>query len=330
MSAMPPREIIRRCVAFDAPERIGLTFTGQARINDVAGGGILQPHGWTADARVEGNMDVYQDEWGNTWHRIRGMSQGGEVRDPAIKDWRDLDRVTLPNYKDPARYDSARNSFAAHPDKYPLGSLPGFPFAIMRYMRKMEVFLEDVLVNRDHVEELQRRVVAVLKDAIDGLAGAGADAVFFCEDWGTQDRLLVDPALWRSLFRPGFEELVSAAAARGMNVWMHSCGCVESIIEDLIGVGIKVLQFDQPALYGSDHLAGRYRGRVAFWCPVDIQKTMQSGDRDVIRAEAKHMCRALAAFQGGFIAKNYGDLHGIGVDPQWDQWAYEAFVESGG
>lgn len=31
-------------------------------------------------------------------------------------------------------------------------------------------------------------------------------------------------------------------------------------------------------------------------------------------------------FRGGFIAKNYGDLHGIGVAPEWDEWAYQTFV----
>jgi hypothetical protein len=34
-------------------------------------------------------------------------------------------------------------------------------------------------------------------------------------------------------------------------------------------------------------------------------------------------------FRGGFIAKNYPDLSGIGVKPEWDQWAYDAFVEAG-
>jgi hypothetical protein len=29
------------------------------------------------------------------------------------------------------------------------------------------------------------------------------------------------------------------------------------------------------------------------------------------------------------IAKDYGDLHGIGVLPEWDQWAYDTFVRVG-
>ena len=47
---------------------------------------------------------------------------------------------------------------------------------------------------------------------------------------------------------------------------------------------------------------------------------------DFIRRETE---RLVTLFRGGFIAKNYGDLHGIGVDPEWDKWAYDTFVRVG-
>jgi len=325
---MTSREIIQRAINFENPERIGLTFSG-GRISDTAHAGATPAEGWTNRRHTEDDMEVWWDEWGNSWHRFVGMSKGGEVREPVLKDWKDLDGLTLPDYSNPARYEKAAEAFSKNPDRYRIGGLPGFPFGIMRYMRKMEIFLEDVLLHRDEVEELQRRVIAVIKDAMRNQAKAGADAVFFCEDWGTQERLLVSPRLWRDLFKPGFAELVGEAKANGLEVWMHSCGCVTEIIPDLIEVGIKVLQFDQPDLHGVEDLAKHGNGKVTFWCPVDIQRTLQTGDRDAIRAGAKKLIDCLGAHGGGFIAKNYGDLHGIGVKEEWDQWAYEAFVEFG-
>lgn len=325
---MTSREIIRKAIRFEGPERIGMTFD-RGRMNDMAGAGAAPMPGWSDRRRVEGKMEVWWDEWGNSWHRFVDMSKGGEIRDPVLKDWKDLDKLKLPNYADPARFENARKAFAANPDRYRIGSLPGFPFGIMRYMRKMEVFLEDVLLCREEVEELQRRVVRILKDAMRNFAKAGADGVFFCEDWGTQERLLVSPRLWRDLFKPGFAELVREARDNGLDVWMHSCGCVNDIIPDLIEVGIKALQFDQPDLHGVESLGRRFGGKVAFWCPVDIQRTLQTGDREAIRAAAKKLIEQLGSHGGGFIAKNYGDLHGIGVRQEWDDWAYEAFVEFG-
>ena len=326
---MTSREIIQRVINFEDPERIGMVFSGGRLRDTVSGSPKRKTYSGPDAVRVEGNMEVYEDEWGNTWHRIRGMSKGGEVRDPVLKTWDDLDNLELPDYTDPTRYEDARQVYAENPDKYRLGGLPGFPFAIMRYMRKMEVFLEDVLLHRAEVEELQRRVVSVIKDAVVRMADAGCDALMYCEDWGTQECLLVRPELWRDLFKPGYREIIAEAHAHGIEVWMHSCGCITEIIEDLIEVGIKVLQFDQPAVHSIERLASDFGGRVTFWCPVDIQRTLQTGDRDKIRAEARLLCEKLGGFSGGFIAKNYGDLHGIGVPEEWDQWAYEAFVEFG-
>ena len=42
------------------------------------------------------------DIWGNTWHRVKGMSQGGEVCKAVLEDWADLDDLQLP---DPAQRD---------------------------------------------------------------------------------------------------------------------------------------------------------------------------------------------------------------------------------
>ncbi|MBI2441355.1 MAG: hypothetical protein HYV35_08300 [Lentisphaerae bacterium] len=53
---------------------------------------------------------------------------------------------------------------------------------------------------------------------------------------------------------------------------------------------------------------------------------LPTGDRDLIERETR---RLVETFRGGFIAKNYPDLKGIGVQPEWDQWAYEAFLRAG-
>ena len=49
---------------------------------------------------------------------------------------------------------------------------------------------------------------------------------------------------------------------------------------------MDVLQFDQPDLHTLDFLA-QFAGKVTYWCPIDIQTTLQTGDRGVIRAKAR-------------------------------------------
>ena len=325
---MTPREIIEKVVTFQSPPRIGMTFS-RDRQNDVVSGGIGRDPNFDDKRHVKDNVEYWYDVWGNLWHRIVGMSAGGEVAEPVLKDWADLDTLVLPDFSDPARYQAARKNHADHPDLFPVGGLPAFPFNTMRYMRKVEVFLADVLLYPDHVMALQRRMVDLIKDSILQWSHTEAKALMFCEDWGTQERLLINPELWRKMFRPGFEEIVGFANDHGLQVWMHSCGYIYDIMDDLIGVGMQVLQLDQPDLVGVEKLGREFGGRVTFWSPVDIQKTLQTGDHDTIRDAARRMVEHLGGAGGGFIAKNYGDLHGIGVPEQWDDWAYEAFVEFG-
>jgi len=107
-------------------------------------------------------------------------------------------------------------------------------------------------------------------------------------------------------------------------VIMHSCGYVWDILEDVAETGICCMQFDQPALYGLERLAARLRElNLCLYAPVDIQRVLPTGDRELIEREAHRM---VELFEGGFIAKNYPDLRGIGVQAEWDEWAYQVFL----
>ncbi|MGB2823596.1 MAG: hypothetical protein WBF17_21630, partial [Phycisphaerae bacterium] len=101
------------------------------------------------------------------------------------------------------------------------------------------------------------------------------------------------------------------------------------IIGDLIECGVHCLQFDQPRLHGIETLSERFGGKVAFWCPVDIQKTLQTRDGRQIREEARLLVEKLGRFGGGFVAGHYGGNEAIGLTPDVQDIACRAFVEFG-
>ena len=323
---MTPRETIRENVRRGKPERIGLNFDG-GRHNDFRNVSIGPSPCWKQKRWTEGNVEYYDDEWGNVWHRISHMGSLGEIFRPVLEDWKKLDSYELPRMDDPARFAHIPEKIKSSPDRFHAGSLPGFPFGICRYMRKMEVYLQDLVVEREKVDELHRRVTDLLQQIICRYGEAGCDGIIFAEDWGTQERTLVSPAMWHDIYAPLYRRLCGTAHDYGMDVLMHSCGYNWAILDDLADAGVNALQFDQPALYGLERLAEKFRDRrLCLYSPVDIQKVLPTGDREKIEAEARRM---VALFRGGFIAKNYPDLHGIGVKPEWDGWAYEAFLSAG-
>ncbi len=330
---MDSREIIHRCIEFTGPERIGYDF--------------ISPHpsdflsvGWgrgSVTVNEEDDPDIrrqvpdfpgqlYRDEYGTIWGRVDARHSGEVIKGVLQDGWELLAGYQLPDYTSPSLYDDLQEAFAASPDLYHVGALPGFPFAIMRYMRRMDHFLMDVLIHEREVLRLNAMVVDMLLGCIDNYGRIGADGVMFAEDWGTQDRLLVSPALWRHLFKPSFRVLVERAHSHNLHVLMHSCGYIYEIIEDLIEVGIDVLQLDQPELTGVDRLHHEFGGRIAFYCPVDIQSVMQTGDKAAIQREARRMVERLSCFDGGFIAKDYPSWDAIDVKEEWAQWARDAFM----
>jgi len=326
---MTSREIIKRVLAFDHPERIGLTFSpykGEPRTSDICGGGPSADPNATEEKWCEGRYQCSRDEWGNVWAKV-DERHCGEVIRGVIQSWDDLDSYQLPPLDDPTRYETVKAHWAQNTDHYRLGTFPGFAFNVTRYMRGFEQFLLDCASDPTQVKRLNDTIVALVERVIDLYADAGADGIFTCEDWGTQERLLVSPTMWREIFLPSFERVVARAHSRGLAVWMHSCGYLWEIIPDLIAVGVDVLQFDQQENYPLTRLAEAHAGKVTFWCPVDIQKVLQTQDKATIQAYARRMRELLGGHGGGFIAKDYSDWRALGITEDEQQWAYEAFLD---
>jgi len=87
-----------------------------------------------------------------------------------------------------------------------------------------------------------------------------------------------------------------------MHVDFHSCGYVYEVIGDLIEIGADMINLNQPSLLGVEKLAADFAGRVCFFCPVDIQRTLMNGTVEEIRAEAKDLIDLLGRPDGGFVA----------------------------
>jgi len=326
-----PRRIVQRSLAFDGPERIpyamGGGFPSDVRFVGRKGAPNSRARDW--EPKPDGSWDMV-DEWGNTWGRLEGITKGEVTHGVIEEDWSLLESYQLPRVDDPALYsDAARRCGELHAQGfYVLGST-SWPFNVARYLRRMENFLADVAAEPDKVRYLLDRVADVVEAEIRGMAGAGVDGVMTGEDWGTQDRLLVSPRSFREIFKPVFRRLCDVAHEHGLAVWFHSCGYVRDVIGDWLEVGINVCQFDQPELHGLDFLAEQFGGKMHFWCPVDIQKTLQTRDIPAIEAAARRYVETLGRSGGGFIAGYYGSNEAIGLDPKYQEAACRAFMAAG-
>jgi uroporphyrinogen decarboxylase len=322
---MDSREIVRRTIDFTGPERVARSFEPVDFVS--SGPEIFNPSGeWR---RTHGREWQRKDEWGNTWARLDDTSKG-EIVHGALDDLAQVNTFHFPDFDDLAIYASARRLFAENPQLWHIGGIHGFAFSIARKLRRMEQYLMDILLEPEKIARLHDRIDEVIKAQVRRLAEAGADSIMIAEDWGTQTQLLISPRLWRQEFKPRFARLCAYIHSLGMSLFMHSCGKMTVIIPDLIECGVDLLQFDQPRVHGIDYLSRlQETSRISYWCPVDIQTTLQSKDAALIRQEARMMIDRLWRGRGGFIAGYYSDNASIGLEPIWQEIASQEFSEYG-
>ena len=323
---MTSRELIKAVLEFQDPPRVGM-FMPPPYVNDhVSCGRTGRP-----DQPLEplGNETRrWKDEWGNIWATLTHHDKG-EVVQGAIDDWSHLDDYQPPDLGRLADYAAAADVFAADATHFRMGNTPGCTFNVARYIRKLENYLCDLLVDRERIDRLNAIVRGELLKSIDCWAKVGADGVFFPEDWGTQDRLMVSPAMWREIFKPEFRAVCGRIRDYGMSAWMHSCGKMTAVIPDLIECGLSVLQFDQFRLHGIERLGEEFGGKITFMGPVDIQRTLQTRDARLIEEEVRLLIDRLWRNGGGFIAGYYWGNDAIGLTRDVQDIACRAFTKYG-
>lgn len=122
-------------------------------------------------------------------------------------------------------------------------------------------------------------------------AEAGVDCVQTGDDVGMQDRLMMKPAEWRRFLKPRLARVIAAARAvrPEIPVWYHSDGKIVDIIDDLIEVGVTVLNPVQPECLDLRWLKERYGDRLAFWGTIGTQTVMPFGTPADVRQTVREM-----------------------------------------
>jgi len=109
------------------------------------------------------------------------------------------------------------------------------------------------------------------------VARRGYHGIHFADDWGTQDGLMISPALWRRLFKPRYRKQFAHARALGLEVWFHCCGNLTELVEDFHEIGVDVLNIAQPNVVDVPTVSARLQGKQCFLIPMSYQTVSISG-----------------------------------------------------
>ncbi len=316
---MTSRERVRAAIHFQGPDRIP-HFLPDGKENDIEWLWLPRP-GPVQDWKNEGAIDTMIDCWGTKFYRMKGGVIGrGEVLEPIIKDIQRQAEYILPDlHKAEYFHDAAARICATKGSANPKYCLGVMPFASLNEgthnLMTIEAMFMAYYESPEALKAFIARLAAKQKESIRLLHQIGCDGIMGYDDWGLQNSLMIKPGLIAEFFLPHYRENWDYAHSLGLDVWLHSCGHIIDLLPLLKEAGLNVIQQDQQENMGLEQLAAKVGGKLAFWCPVDIQKTMIDGSLDDIRNYAKRMIETLGAFKGGFISMAYTQPNEVNHTP---------------
>jgi uroporphyrinogen decarboxylase len=187
-------------------------------------------------------------------------------------------------------------------------------------MRGLQTLLMDFYDNPHFVHELLNCIADYNIAQIKEILKYDIDAVMFGDDWGQQRGLQMGPRLWHEFIYPVLKRMYGVVVEAGKKVFIHSCGDVDELFDDLVGIGLNCFNPFQPEVMDVSALIPQYRGRLAFYRGMSTQKTLPYGTADDVRRETKMLLEL--GKEGGYI---FSPAHDVPKDVSLDNML--AFID---
>lgn len=146
------------------------------------------------------------------------------------------------------------------------------------------------------------------------------DMIHFQDDWGSQRDLLFNPQVWQDLIKPHVQRVVDAAHDLGILFDMHSCGMIDRIVDDIIDMGVDILDPVQP-INDIQRWNADYQGKVIFMGALDAQNVI-----DNPLATAEDIKREVRAKTDLFSKNGYFIPFAVALSPKVFDALDEAFI----
>jgi len=152
---------------------------------------------------------------------------------------------------------------------------PGNIFEQSWYLRSMTEFFIDLMGNKDFAHALMSKITEVRKRNAEYFlreAGEYLDVFQLADDLAMQSGLYMSPKLYREMIKPYQLELFEyVREMTPAKIYYHSCGSVVGLLDDLIDLGVDILNPVQIAATGMEtgELQKRYGKHLSFWGAID-------------------------------------------------------------
>ena len=278
------------------------------------------PANWTPPPTEAG---VFIDIWGVKWRQIyyRDNAFYWEAAHAPLQEASidDLDCYAWPDPYDPGLTaglaDAAKTLFET--TNYAIEASCGFYsfFETGYALRSYEQIFVDFLQNPEFIEALFEKLLEINLAGTERFLDASGQYISIfrtADDLAAQNNLLISPQMYRRFIKPFqqkyFEFVKSKTDAK---ILYHTDGNITPLLDDLIEVGVDIINPVQPSALGDlTALKQKYGTKLSFCGAIDTHRVLPHGTVEEVRAEVKQRIRELGP-GGGYILSS---VHSILVD----------------
>lgn len=169
----------------------------------------------------------------------------------------------------------------------------------------MEKAMTGMYMNRPIIEAALSRIDNFYSEFFQNMlskCGKNLDIFGLGDDFATNNGLMIDPEIWRELFKPLYAKYIGMAKEHGLFALMHSCGNITAVLPDLIDIGLDGWQTVQTHLSGqsAELIKREYGKHITFVGAIDSTNVLCKNDPESVRTHVKKQIDILAR-GGGYI-----------------------------
>ena len=239
--------------------------------------------------------DLFRDPFGVVWHQGTIFEIVEPImKEPSLKGFQWPELVSDDDIPGIEKFCEDRK------DKFTMYGFGLLFFERAWALRGMENILMDFVIHREFVDELLDKLMQLQLDALDKILHLPFDCVRFGDDFGAQKGLIMGTGYWRELLKPRLAKMYGKARDAGKVVAIHSCGDNTEIMDDLIEIGVQILNPFQPESNDIFEMKRVYGNRITFDGGIGTQEILPYGTPEEVRQEIEDCARVLSK-NGGYI-----------------------------
>jgi uroporphyrinogen decarboxylase len=173
------------------------------------------------------------------------------------------------------------------------------------FLRGLDTFMADLLLEVETAEFLMdcfTEFYITYFDKMFSVAPGQVDILRIADDIGMQNGLIMSREMLLKFILPRLKKIVDMAHSHDVKVMFHSCGSIIEIIDDIIDVGVDILDPIQVTAKGMDpaFLKNKFGNQICMHGAIDTQYLLPQGSPDEISRVVKKMADILGK-GGGYI-----------------------------